>query len=481
MNGSSAYWIARFVFERGVALTYLAAFLNVVNQFVPLLGERGLLPVRDFARRVRFRESPSLFLFIPSDRAFRAFGWAGVALSCVALSGAADRYFWSSALVWAALWVIYLSFVNVGQTWYAFGWESILLETGFFTIFAGASGTAPLPAMIWIWRWILFRVMFGAGLIKLRADPCWRQLTCLDYHFETQPIPNGWSWWFHWLPAWVHKSGVLYNHLVEIVVPVFYFAPQPAATAAGLLTIGFQGILMLSGNLSWLNFVTIVLAIPTLDDRFLRRFVPVSVPSLHAAGTAERIIVYAVAAMVAWLSIKPVRNMLSRRQVMNTCFNPIHLVGTYGAFGAVTRLRCEVVVEGTAEATPATSEWKEYEFRGKPTNPMRRPPQIAPYHLRLDWLMWFAAMRPHEVPLWFARFAGKLLAGDRPVLGLLRKNPFPGAPPRYIRALLYEYRFATPAEHAASGRWWNRTLVGTYLHPTALRPVRTDFEPADRN
>ena len=480
MGGSSAYWIARFLFEKGVAITYLIAFLGVVNQFVPLLGERGLLPVPDFVRRVSFREAPSLFLFLPKDRAFRVAGWTGVALSCLALSGVADRYFWSSALVWAALWVLYISFVNVGQTWYAFGWESILLETGFFTIFAGASGTSPQLLMIWIWRWILFRVMFGAGLIKLRADPCWKELTCLDFYFETQPIPNSLSWWFHWLPSWMHKTGVLYNHLVEIVVPFFYFAPQPAATVAGLLTIGFQGVLMLSGNLSWLNFITIVLAIPTLDGRFLRHFVPVSVPALQAPGIVDHLIVYLVAAVVVWLSINPVRNMLSRYQVMNTSYNPFHLVGTYGAFGGVTRVRYEIAVEGTAAPTPATSDWEEYEFRGKPTDPMRRPPQIAPYHLRLDWLMWFAAMQPHDIPLWFARFVGKLLEGDRPSLSLLKRNPFPEAPPRYIRALLYEYRFTTPDEHRATNRWWNRALVGTYVRPTALRTARSDFEPATR-
>src|ERR1051326_3311016 len=217
MIGMPGYWISRLLFEKGVALTYLIAFICAANQFVPLLGQHGLLPVPAFVRRVRFRQSPSLFFFAPSDRAFRGAAWAGIALSCVALSGISERYFWSSALVWAALWVLYLSFVNVGQTFYGFGWESILLETGFFTIFAGSAASVPqLPAIL-IWRWILFRVMFGAGLIKLRADPCWKQLTCLDYHFETQPIPNGLSWYFHWLPAWAHKAGVVYNHVVELV------------------------------------------------------------------------------------------------------------------------------------------------------------------------------------------------------------------------------------------------------------------------
>ena len=463
-----SYWLGRLIFEKGVAITYLVAFLAVVDQFIPLLGERGLLPVPAFVRRVSFRRSPSLFHFAPHDRAFRIGGWAGVILSLVALSGVADGSMWSSAPVWAALWVLYLSFVNVGQTFYAFGWESILLETGFFTMFSGSVFTAPDFVLILIWRWILFRVMFGAGLIKMRADPCWKDLTCLDFHFETQPMPNPLSWYFHWMPAWTHKAGVAYNHLVELAVPFAYFAPQPAATVAGVLTIVFQGILMLSGNLSWLNFITIVLAIPTLDDGFLRHFFPLRAPVLHVPGEAHQMAIWVLAAVVVWLSVGPVRNMLSRQQLMNFSYNPVHLVNTYGAFGGVTRVRFEIVVEGSAAPHGSSSEWKEYEFRGKPGLPWRRPAQIAPYHLRLDWLIWFAAMQPYDIPMWFVRFAAKLLEGDAGTLRLLKINPFPDAPPSYIRALLYEYHFTTAAERRGSGMWWKRTLVGSYLPAAGL-------------
>jgi hypothetical protein len=468
------YWLTRFVFQKGAAITYLIAFIAVLRQFIPLLGERGLLPVRAFVNRVYFRELPSLFLKMPKDRAFLAAGWAGLILSCVALTGIAEIHFWSSALVWAALWVIYLSFVNVGQTFYAFGWESMLLETGFFTIFSGAFHTSPQFVLILIWRWILFRTMLGAGLIKLRADPCWKKLTCLDYHFETQPMPNPLSWYFHWFPGWAHKGGVLFNHFVELVVPFGYFAPQPVATIAGLLTILFQLTLMLSGNLSWLNFVTIVLAVSTLDDRFLRHFVPMRVPVLHAPTVLESILILIVAGVVVWLSIRPVRNMLSRHQLMNYSYNPIHLVNTYGAFGGVTRLRFEIIVEGTADREiQSSTEWKAYEFKGKPGAPARMPPQVAPYHLRLDWLMWFAAMRPHDVPDWFMRFVVNLLLNDKATLSLLKTNPFPDAPPRYVRALLYEYHFTTPAERRATHEWWNRTLAGSYLPPASLRIEQT--------
>lgn len=267
---SPTYWYSRFVFERTLALVYLIAFLVAAHQFVPLLGERGLLPVARFVRVVPFRASPSLFYLAPTDLAFRVAAWTGVALSCLALTSYPSRLgTLTSALVWGALWVLYLSFVNVGQTFYGFGWETLLLETGFLAILLGGSATEPNTLVLWLVRWLLFRVMFGAGLIKLRGDPCWGDLTCLDYYFETQPMPNPLSWYFHWLPRWIHHTGVVFNHLVELVVPFGYFAPQPIAAVAALLTILFQLMLIVSGNLSWLNWLTIVLAIPLIDDRWL--------------------------------------------------------------------------------------------------------------------------------------------------------------------------------------------------------------------
>jgi len=465
------YWLSRLVFERALALMYLVAFLVAANQFVPLVGEHGLTPASRFVRYVPFRASPSLFYLAPADGVFRAAAWAGVILSVIGVSALADRQpALVSAAVWAAMWALYLSFVNVGQTFYGFGWETLLLEAGFLAIFLGSGRGAPIAWSNWTYRWLLFRVMFGAGLIKLRGDPCWRSLTCLDYYFETQPMPNPLSWYFHWLPASVHRAGVVFNHVAELGVPFAYFAPQPIASIAGLVTIVFQLVLIVSGNLSWLNWITIVLCIPTLDDRWFA-WLPIAVPALEPVPLAQRLVTYAVVVVVALLSVAPLRNMLSPSQVMNTSFDPLHLVNTYGAFGSITRTRNEIVVEGTDEdnVTPAT-RWREYEFKGKPGDPARMPRQFAPYHLRLDWLMWFAAFSTPEEHEWFSPLLVRLLEGDRAVLSLMRVNPFPDRPPRYVRALFYRYRFTTPSERRETGRWWHRELVGTYFAPAALRP-----------
>ena len=218
-----------------------------------------------------------------------------------------------------------------------------------------------------------------------------------------------------------------------------------------------------------MNWLTIVLCVSTLDDRWFS-WLPFRVPAIHPPRLVHRLAVYALAALVALLSIGPVLNMLSPNQVMNTSYNPLQIVNTYGAFGSITRTRDEIVLEGSAdEAVTERTIWREYEFKGKPGDPSRRPIQIAPYHLRLDWLMWFAAMGPPEDEPWFTPLRVKLLEGDPGVLGLLRTNPFPDRPPRSIRAVCYRYRFTTPDERRRTGRWWNRELLGVCSPAVSLR------------
>jgi hypothetical protein len=212
--GDRGYWYSRWLFERALALLYAVGFLVALNQFVPLLGEHGLLPASHFMQQVPFRVTPSVFYLAPTDTAFRAAAWLGLGLSVLPLLGLASRAgSIAAAVVWALLWLLYLSFVNVGQTFYGFGWETLLLETGFLAVFLGGRTTDTGMVVPCLLRWVLFRVMFGAGLIKWRGDPCWRDLTCVDVYFETQPIPNPLSWYFHWLPASVHHAGVVINHV----------------------------------------------------------------------------------------------------------------------------------------------------------------------------------------------------------------------------------------------------------------------------
>ncbi|MFJ9520048.1 lipase maturation factor family protein [Kitasatospora sp. NPDC101801] len=463
------YWWGRLVFQRLVAAVYLLAFLAAARQFRALLGEHGMLPVPRFLARTDWRQAPSLFRWHYSDRAFAALARTGALLAAALLAGVGELIpLWAAMLGWGLLWLLYLSIVNVGQTWYAFGWESLLLESGLLAGFLGNGEVAPAVPLLWLLRWLLFRVEFGAGLIKLRGDRCWRELTCLRYHHETQPMPGPLSWFFHHLPAPLHKVEAAANHLVQLVVPIGLFLPQPVAGGCAALILLTQLWLVLSGNFAWLNWLTVALACSVLP---LGGGSPATGPSWYLG------LVAAFTLLVLALSYRPARNLFSHHQVMNRSFDRLHLVNAYGAFGSVNRLRLEVVVQGTVDRrVTARSAWQEYGFHGKPGELHRMPRQFAPYHLRLDWLMWFAGISPAYARPWFRPFVHRLLAGDRDTLRLLRHNPFPDAPPEHVRALLYRYRFTDWRTLRTTGAWWERTLVREYLPPVRL----SDFRPVVR-
>jgi Lipase maturation factor len=386
----------------------------------------------------------------------------------------------TNALLMFLQWFLYLSFVHIGQLFYGYGWETMTLEAGFLAIFlCPVRGFRPNPdypapkIIIWFYRWMLFRVMFGAGLIKIRGDECWRGLTCLAYHYETQPLPNPISWYLHQMPLWFHQGGCLFNHFTELVVPWFYFAPRKLRHIAGVLTILFQLVLILSGNLSFLNWLTIAIAISCFDDTALSRVwrfnkrPAASASNGHGTALLQKLILSAVATLLIYLSIYPIRNMLSSQQMMNASFDRFHLMNTYGAFGSVSRVRYEIIIEGTNDQVPDDSaHWFEYEFLAKPGNPKRCPPFISPYQSRIDWQMWFASMSDYGHNPWLVHFVYKLLNGDPAAIGLLKGNPFQKAPPRFIRAELYEYHFTK--DRSASGAWWERNRVGHYLPPLSV-------------
>lgn len=464
----SEFWLTRFWIQRCLGVVYLIAFLIAFNQFRALVGDNGLLPARLFLERVHFWDAPSLFWLDVSDTVTGAAAIAGIVLAALAVTGLSDRFgMVVSVLVWSLLWLLYLSFVNVGQVFYGFGWESLLLETGFLAVFLGSRDTATPKVVIWLFRWLLFRVMFGAGLIKLRGDPCWTDLTCMLYHYETQPLPNPLSPFFHRLPVFVHKIGAVFTHFAELIVPWAYFFPGLIGYAAGLITIVFQVTLILSGNLSWLNYITIVIAFSCFDDAFYSRFFSIKHPTAAVMAPFRRWVLVTLTVLIAVLSIRPTLNLFSGRQAMNASFEPLRLVNTYGAFGRVTRERREIILEGTDETviTPQT-QWRAYEFKAKPGDVSRRPAIVSPYHYKIDWQMWFAAMNSYQYHPWVLVLVEKLLQGDPGVLGLMGNNPFPEAPPKFVRARYSLYRF--PEKGSANQDWWVRQLIGEYLPPLSL-------------
>jgi len=478
-----SYWLTRFVILRLLGLIYAVAFLAAINQVIPLIGSNGLLPVDIYLKQMSaalgsngagFIHLPSVFWLWHSDTALLTVCWIGFVVSLAVLAG------YANAPLLAVLWFLYMSIVHVGQDWYGYGWEIQLTETGFLAIFLCPlldmrpfPRYAPPMPVIFLFRWLAFRIMLGAGLIKLRGDEIWRNGTALYYHFETQPIPGPLSRWFHFLPRMVLKIGVWFNWLAELVAPWFVFWPRMARHIAGSVIVLFQLTLILSGNLSFLNWLTIAPALACFDDGFWSRILPgvlvrkakmaadnaeISTPMLTTA--------WSVTIIIALLSIEPVLNLVTPGQVMNSSFDPLDLVNTYGAFGSVGQERLNVVFEGTMDEQPDDkANWKPYIYKGLPVALNQRPPQIAPYQLRLDWQMWFAAMStPDEYP-WTLNLVWKLLHNDPGAVGLFAQNPFAGKPPRYIRAVLYKYTFARPGN--PQGLWWNREQISTWIPATS--------------
>ncbi|ROR37797.1 lipase maturation factor family protein [Kitasatospora cineracea] len=472
------YRLARELFLRLLALVYCCGFLAAARQFPALLGSRGMLPIPRFLARVPFRRAPSLFHWHYSDRLYAAVARTGLLLSAALLAGAADLLPLGAAMaLWALLWALYLSIVNTGQTWYAFGWESLLLEAGALAVFLGNDRVAPPLLVLWLLRWLLFRVEFGAGLIKWRGDACWRKLTCLYHHHETQPMPGPLSWFFHHLPRPLHKAEAAANHVVQLAVPFALFLPQPIASDAALLMIATQLWLIASGNFAWLNWLTVALALAVLDTGTLRRVLPIGPdPGYPGQPVWYQVLVAAYALLVLARSWQPARNLVSPRQQMNRSWDRLHLVNSYGAFGSVNRTRYEIVLEGTRDVH-GTDGWQEYEFPGKPGELRRLPRQFAPYHLRLDWLMWFAAISPSYARPWFLPLLARLLVNDPDTLRLLRRNPFPDAPPALVRARLYRYRFTDGPELRATGAWWHRDHVRDHQPPVGLAALRRHAPP----
>lgn len=490
--------LARQVLQRGTAAVFAIAFLSTLLQFPALLGERGLMPTPRYIAMGGLRGQPSIFRWHYSDRFLRILCLIGIAIALALVAGLPQLGPpWLPMLAFLTLWILYLSILPIGQVFYGFGWELLLCEAGFLVAFLGSDASAPPTLPLLLVVWLVFRLEFGAGMIKMRGGREWRDLTALMYHHETQPLPGPLSRWAHLAPAWWHRAEVVGNHVAQLIAPwvlvVAWLAAavataasatgagggpgaQPGgdalattsaaiATAAAAVIILTQGWLVITGNFAWLNWITIVLAFAAVDDRAVAWLLP-AWPETHRYEPTPvwfSILVAVVFVAYLWISVPSARNLLSRRQLMNASFNRLRLANAYGAFGTVTKQRDEIVIEGTMADAPADGDWVEYEFKGKPGDVRRVPGWFAPYHLRLDWLMWFLALGSHGP--WFQVLLERLLEADPATLRLLGRDPFDGQRPAAVRARVYRYRFATRAEHRATGRIWLREARGLLAAP----------------
>lgn len=473
------YDMAMGLFLRGLGLVFAVAFVSLGVQLPGLIGSGGMLPAEELVARVGqagvgWAQFPSVFRLGASDPVLQA-GWlAGALAGLLAAAGVLQ----APALLLA--WMLYLSFCSIGGPFLSFQWDALLLEAGLLGVLAaswrpwvrGPGQSHPAVAR-WLLWWLLFRLMFASGVVKLASgDPSWAGLTALGHHFETQPLPLAAAWWAHHLPDLAHMSMTVGMFALELVLPFAIFLPRRCRLAAAAGLTALQAGIVLTGNYGFFNLLSLLLVLLLVDDHTLRR--PAALARLPAwrcglcVTVALPLVLLSTTALLGQLRLLPPGG---RPRPLAEAIAPFRAVNSYGLFAVMTRERREITLEGSADGV----EWKPYVFRWKPGDPLRAPGFAGPHMPRLDWQMWFAALGTVRQNPWFIAFGHRLLTGSPEVAALLESNPFPETPPRYIRARIQRYRFSSPEEKSATGVWWVTGPATTYLPPVSLENFRNAF------
>jgi predicted DCC family thiol-disulfide oxidoreductase YuxK len=469
--------------RRALGVVYFFAFSSLRSQVLGLYGQRGIVPVRGQLARVeqagralaaerrprlwRWRVVPSLLWLDSSDAGLKRLPAVGQLAGVALALGVLPRL--AAAVAWGA----YLSFVSVGRPFLPFQWDALLLEAGAVAIFG-----RPRRGVT---RALARRLQLESGLAKLDSrDPTWRDLSACCYHQETQPLPTPVGWYAHHLPRWTQRFATALTLFVECAVPPLAFGPRRLRELAFTVLSGFQVLIALTGNYGFFNWLTIVLNLTLVEQP-----APKAPRTSTAARAADALVTAVDDLAAAVILLLGAAELVGRRwpatpglgavRRIAAPLEALHVTGSYGLFSVMTTIRPEIVIEGSNDG----AAWKEYGFRYKPGDVSRAPRWAAPHQPRLDWQMWFAALG--EPPAWFTSLLGRLLEGSPDVLALLRTNPFPDAPPRYVRAILYEYRMTSLRARRETGAWWARTEVRVYFPTCSLTPLsRDDPSPASR-
>jgi predicted DCC family thiol-disulfide oxidoreductase YuxK len=470
--------LTQWLFLRLLAAIYIVAFASLAVQVTGLLGENGISPVHDFFGRVgtdlgwmRFWAAPSVFWLNSSDKVLMGAAWMGVGLGAILFIGRLER------LALVLLYVLYLSFSLAGQEFLSFQWDALLLEAGFLAIFFGHSRVTQ-RTIAWLFRWLAFRLYFLSGFVKLASgDPNWRGLSALDFHYWTQPLPTIVAWYADKLPRGFQHASTFMVLAIELGAPFLIFMPRRIRLFGAGLLLGLEALIFLTGNYTFFNLLAAAITVFLFDDQAVRGIVwaprrirewVMSEPA--RTGRAGRVAAAALTLLILPLGLARIFENVAQGlpapvELLARYTSPFQVVNSYGLFAVMTTERQEIVVEGSNDG----QQWLAYEFPYKPGDVNRSPRWAAPYQPRLDWQMWFAALSDYRSNSWFVAFVERLLEGSPDVVSLLAKNPFPDRPPRYIRAVTYDYHFSTWEEHRQTGAWWHREPHGDYLPPVGFR------------
>jgi hypothetical protein len=466
------------VFVRCVGVVYLCAFASLLVQVRGLAGAHGILPIGSFLEAARgqlsgferLHQIPTLCWITSADWLLVAQCVAGTLLALMAMGGVLP------GVSLLALWILWLSLTVACRDFLGFQWENLLLESGLLAIFLSPwtrslnRADPPPRIIVWLFWWLLFRLMFLSGMVKLLSgDPAWRDFTALSYHYETQPLPTVFGWFAHQSPAWVHVSETAVMYFIELAVPFVLFAGRTARLVAAALFVLLQLGIALTGNYCYFNLLTAVLCVPLLDDRIFGR-APLKVIAQPPRAVQASVGIFAILILlISSVQTATALQLLGPNEpgvgALVRYLEPLRSVNNYGLFAVMTKTRPEIIVDGSNDGT----HWLPYEFRYKPGDLKQRLKFVAPHQPRLDWQMWFAALSDYRQNPWFVNFCVRLLQGEPTVLGLLAKNPFPERPPKYIRATVYNYTFTDWQTLRKTGDWWKREYVGPYFGPISLK------------
>ena len=473
----STYFISSWIFLRALAVIYLIAFLSLEVQVKGLIGSNGILPAKTFLEYAyqklgshAFTVVPSIFWWHSSDFFLQLVCWSGVLFSIMLLIGFAQP------LMLFLLWMLYLSLSAVCRDFLSFQWDVLLLEAGFLAIFMSplriisTRYSQSVGPIIFLQRWLLFRLMFSSGIAKLLSgDPTWRNLTALNYHYETQPLPTWIGWYFYHLPHSFQKASVVVMFVIEILLPFLIFTPRRIRIFCFYGLVALQVLILLTGNYAFFNLLAICLCLFLLDDAFYSAKFREKIKIAKLKWPRIVIIpvfIFLLIASLIQMSITLRSEVLPYSMLrFYEYIEPFRTVNRYGLFAVMTTSRPEIIVEGSDDQI----NWKEYEFKYKPGDLKRKPSFVEPHQPRLDWQMWFAALGNYQQNPWFISFCQRLLEGSPDVLSLLAKNPFPSKPPRYLRAMVYQYHFTDLKTKSQQGFWWKRDIEGSYCPVLWLR------------
>jgi hypothetical protein len=520
-HGAADRLIGRWLFLRAMGLIYFSAFYALLFQVKGLIGTQGILPAGEYlddARSLgaaRFWYAPTLLWLSSSNHMLMALMWVGLIAAVILIVN-----IWPRAML-LVCFVCYLSFVCAAQDFSGYQSDGMLLEAGFLSLFLAPGGLLPgwgakrpparAAVLLLLWEW--FRIYFESGVVKLESgDPTWRNLTAMYEYYQNGPLPTWIGWYVQHLPYWFHKATAGATLGMELALVWMAFLPRRWRIACFFIVTAWQIGVIATANYTFLNYLVLVLAFLLLDDAFLRRFVPARwrqeqiaespeeqrerggmvgdqpvadagepeaagepeheteqrEPArwLVAAGIAVRAIAltwvfYATTAELVQMFWHEVPVPASPVAALE----PFRIANQYGLFAVMTPHRYEIEFQGSNDG----QNWVAYPFRYKPQDVRERPGIYAPYQPRFDWNLWFASLGSWLQNPLVPRTEELLLQGDQDVLGLFAGNPFPNAPPKYVRAVIWQYWFSTPEQKREQGVWWTRQYLGTYAPTITLR------------